>query len=599
MSSDSPLNENTRFHPEDFASVAAGAETYPGRFWITVDPDAPRAAGAWRKYEGRGGPWKNNGVVASAFDPAFRIVLDSMSGCRISGLTRTMLANDPDAPAAWLEAHATRSGRTYDIDVNSPTVYEDLDAWWWLVRHAGVCITCEAARLDAATLFTTAPRITFRTTRFLPSAVRQHAKDAVAIPGSVAIVPLPDGDRWQMVVAADPGLAGTLAQEVLRRCQPPTEVLVASEAPPEVAVLATMEAATFWSRGITAASFEKTIGAALRRGAKYPTIPRDAIRALAAAEGVAVAEGRGLATEAEGMAELVTSWIVEKAGKAGPLDDSTIQLACETVATIFADGTSERSRYGSDAGRALYRAALEDLAKRLRAARAARQARAHAPNAVPLKANGRPSNWRTQWLHLMLDDAVAFISAVRDETGATPLLLMKDLTFRELRSDWDVREMVSRIRGHPFDEREGDWPGIGWPELRLGTHVRFWWPDVSPRPVAHGTAEKWEIVSWGHAELLLRGATPGRVLRSEWTYPTGTELQQEKYAGPGPWDDVDWKLLRRKVKEVRALVTGVLGGVAPLDIRDTWTLPLAAASARAGARILMGQYMTSAGTLPP
>ena len=303
------------------------------------------------------------------------------------------------------------------------------------------------------------------------------------------------------------------------------------------------------------------------------------------------------------MAELVTSWIVEKAGKAGPLGDTTIELASRAVATILADGTAERTRHRSAEGRALFRAELEGLAKRLRAAYATRQARARAPNAVspPLLRPelGRPTNWQTRWLHLLLDDALSFISAVRDETGATPLILMKDLTFRELSSDWDVREMLSRIRGHPFDERDGDWPGIGWPELRLGTHVRFWWPDVAPRPVVRGSEQKWEIVSWGHAELLLRGATPGRVLRSEWSYPTGTELKQEKFTGPGPWADVDWKALRRKVKEVRALVTGVLGGVAPLDIRDTWTLPLAAASARAGTRVLMGEYMTSVGTLPP
>jgi len=175
---------------------------------------------------------------------------------------------------------------------------------------------------------------------------------------------------------------------------------------------------------------------------------------------------------------------------------------------------------------------------------------------------------------------------------------MKDLSLRELSTSWDAREIVSHIRGCSFEEREGDWPGIGWPELRLGLGVSFWWPDISPRPVVHGTEVKWEMVSWGHAELLLRGATPGRVLRSEWSYPTGTELRQEKFAGPGPWRDVDWKLLRRKVKDVRALVTGLLGGVAPLDLRDTWTLPAAAETARAGGRVLMGDYFSSAVKLP-
>jgi hypothetical protein len=212
--------------------------------------------------------------------------------------------------------------------------------------------------------------------------------------------------------------------------------------------------------------------------------------------------------------------------------------------------------------------------------------------------HGRPTNWRTKWLHLMLDDAIALIGAVRDETGAIPLVLMKDLTFHELATDWEAREMVSTVRGCPFEERDGDWPGVGWPELQHGQRVLFWWADVSSRPAARGTEDSWEIDSWGHAELLLRGATPRRVIRSEWSYPTGTELRQEKFAGPGPWQDVDWKLLRRKVKEVGALVTGALGGVAPVDLRDFWTLPVAAASARAGTRVLMGDYFSSAAKLP-
>lgn len=158
-------------------------------------------------------------------------------------------------------------------------------------------------------------------------------------------------------------------------------------------------------------------------------------------------------------------------------------------------------------------------------------------------------------------------------------MLLKDCSFHELTTDWDARDMLGTIDGDPFDERSG-----GWPTLGSGQVVHLWWPDVSPRPVARATGDRWEVVSWGHAELGLLGATPRKVLRSGWSYPTGTELRQDKFAGPGPWRDVDWRMLRRKTRSVTALVSGPLGGAEPLALRDTLTLPVAARAARAGTR---------------
>jgi hypothetical protein len=76
------------------------------------------------------------------------------------------------------------------------------------------------------------------------------------------------------------------------------------------------------------------------------------------------------------------------------------------------------------------------------------------------------------------------------------------------------------------------------------------------------------------------------VLRSVWQHPTGTELRQSKFAGAGPWRDVDWSLLRTKVSAVKALIRGPLGGVASSEPRTTWTLRAAAAEAREGRREL-------------
>jgi hypothetical protein len=600
MPSDRPLNYNDTMSPELIARAAAEADRR-GRFWVHVDAAADRSAREWSRYEGRGGPWTNRDVASTAFDPVFRVVLDAMRDCRVWGVTQKLMAEEPGAPNAWLARYTTRSGRSLAVDVAAQGADVDLEAWWWLAQHADLAISCDAARLDAPTLFTAVSGIVFAGTgRVIPDAVMSHARARAREPGTVALVPRARGTGWTMVVVAAPGLAGELGQEVLRRCQPSAEVMRASERL-DVAILGTSQAGNYWTDSVVAHDLEKYIASALRRGEKCPEIPFDAIRALAAAEGVAIAEGRAAPTGG-GMAEHTTGIVVERVTKADPMSEATIELALRVVQRIADDGTYVQKHWVSDEGRRRFRAEVDGLHKRLVAALAARRARASAPNAVPLpplrKVHGRPTNWRTKWLHLMLDDAIALIGAIRDETGAIPLVLMKDLTFHELTTDWEAREMISTVRGCPFEEREGDWPGVGWPELQHGQRVLFWWADVSSRPVARETEDSWEIESWGHAELLLRGATPRRVIRSEWSYPTGTELRQEKFAGPGPWQDVDWKLLRRKVKQVGALVTGALGGVAPVDLRDFWTLPVAAASARAGARILMGDYFSSAAKLP-
>lgn len=626
MTSDRPLNYNHTISPELIGWTVAQADER-GRFWVEINAGADRSPHEWKRYEGRGGSWTDGDVAATAFDPVFRVILASMTACRLVGLTTAAL-NEPGAPKAWLARYATRDRRALDVDVTADGVGDDLDAWWWLVRHAHPIVSCDGTRLDAATLFTTVTGVTFMTTRLLSGAAGSHAKACAAKAGTVAFLPLPHHKGWQMVVVAARGLAGELGREAIHRSQLSTEVLRASSSL-DVAILGAFQAGSFWTDSVVALDLEKYMVSALRRGEKRPDVSLDAIHALAAAEGVAIAEGRAAPTIAGGMAEHTTSQAVERVTKADPMSEATIELAVRVVRMIADDGSYERKRWVSDAAQRLFRAELEGLHKRLLAALAARRTRARAPNAVPVpslrKEAVRPINWRTKLLHLLLDDAIAFIGAVRDGTGAIPMILMKDLTFHELGTDWEAREMVRSIRGCPFEERDGDWPGIGWPELRQGQRVLFWWPDVSPRPVArpaltdasltipselHGMLglngagkstsadASWEIVSWGHAEILLRGATPGRVLRSEWSYPTGTELKQEKYAGPGPWKDVDWKMLRRKVKQVARLVTGALGGVAPLDLRDTWTLPAAAANARSGARVLMGDYFASVATLP-
>jgi hypothetical protein len=194
----------------------------------------------------------------------------------------------------------------------------------------------------------------------------------------------------------------------------------------------------------------------------------------------------------------------------------------------------------------------------------------------------RPIRWRELTLHAMHDDAVALVNALRDETVATVSITMSDLSLRPMPSDCETREILATIMDEPFDERVGN----DWGKLRTGLPVFVWWPDVAPAPAIRAAIDGWESVGWGFAHVTLRGATASRVVRSAWQYPTGSELREPKFAGAGPWRDVDWSLLRKRVAEVKALIRGPLGGVESGDARGVWTLAAAAAEAREGGRAL-------------
>jgi hypothetical protein len=47
---------------------------------------------------------------------------------------------------------------------------------------------------------------------------------------------------------------------------------------------------------------------------------------------------------------------------------------------------------------------------------------------------------------------------------------------------------------------------------------------------------------------------------------------------------VDWSLLRKRVAAVKRLIAGPLGGIAPVEGRDVWSLPAAVAESREGRR---------------
>ena len=479
MSIRRPLDTLTVIHPEYIATVSRDANLR-GRFFMAFDGTIERSVEGWSRYEAARRSWSDGRINAKGFDPGFRVILAAMRACRIVGVTAGLLRERRDAPIAWLERCTRRDGHALDVRLEADGARDDLAAWWWLCVHASPVISCDARRVDASTLFTIGDGVHFATTRFLPKAVLAHAK-AQASADTLVLAPGGSDHGWGMLVVGEPPLIGRIAVEGVRRF-PADEKQVRVHETIETGILAATESSTYWTGDIDAISFEKRLTATLRRGEKHPEIPRDAIRALAAAEGVAIAEGRGPDTGGDGMAHLVASFARQHAERADPLCDATIELALRAAQRIAETGSWERKAYASDAGRAQFHAEVERLCKRLVAAQATRRVRARAPNAVRIPAlrevPAMPLRWRGLGLHVLHEDAVAFVCALREQTGATTAVPMSDLTLRALTSDWEVREVLSSIMDEPFDERTGR----EWNRLRTGLPVFVWWPDVSPAP---------------------------------------------------------------------------------------------------------------------
>jgi hypothetical protein len=357
-----------------------------GRFFIAFDGTIERSVEGWARYETERRAWRDERIIAKAFDPGFRPILAAMRSCRILGVTPKLLRTTPNAPLAWLARCTVRGDRALHVVLDADGAREDVSAWWWLCCHASPVVTCDAGVLDAATLFTIGDGVHFATTRFLPRSVLAHAKAEASRDGTVALAPGASEHGWGMLVVAEPPVIGELAVQAVRSF-PAEEKQVRVHETLDTGILSAIESSTYWTGDIDSEHFERRIIATLKRGAKHPEIPRDAIRALAAAEGIAIAEGRGPATPSDGMAHLVAGFAREHAGKADPLSDATIELALRTVQCVRDAASWERREYVSEEGRSAFRAELDgpseasahgaDYAARARP-RAERSARARA-----------------------------------------------------------------------------------------------------------------------------------------------------------------------------------------------------------------------------
>lgn len=249
-----------------------------------------------------------------------------------------------------------------------------------------------------------------------------------------------------------------------------------------------------------------------------------------------------------------------------PLQPRTIELALEAVQTIITRSPVHQRLWRDPAAVTAWMAELTGLARRLESALRARQVRKAAPNAVPLPSTRKPeevlrapARRARMRFYALPSDATALLAFAREDTGARLFVLEGDAP-RELEA-WQLGTVVPPEFAARTDERAH----------QSGIPVYLWWPEVAPAIALYrerdagirelGIASHGYVVpGWGIATLVFAGATEERLLVSDFTCPTGGELRLPRYAGAGPWREVDWPVLRRKVRALRTGMAGPLAG---------------------------------------
>jgi hypothetical protein len=277
----------------------------------------------------------------------------------------------------------------------------------------------------------------------------------------------------------------------------------------------------------------------------------------------------------------ISAWARTRA----PIAERLVGEAKRIVDAIRAIESADTSRCESERGRSGWIAQIDDLAARLGIAMRTRAVRARASNAAPkpaeddaVKFRYAPERWSKVHFYALCADAVTLLEHLADETGARFFLSTNDggVIPMEGRWEWET-ELREGLRGG-MDQRVTEIP-LG---LLGGLEVLVWWPDVSSPPVARprlarrvdadedGEAfgamlgipkyqePELETIGWGWCVLSFMGAMEERVFRSSFRSPTGTELREPRYREKGPWSEVDWPLLRRKVSMVRRAILGPL-----------------------------------------
>jgi len=606
-------------HPEYLAKAADEARQY-SRF--SVNPTSEPSEGKrdqvvrWQRADTRK---YSADKVPKEFEIFMPPILAAAMTCRVFGMKPLLArAERPETAARrerWLDAYVDGRKDVVDVDMTVRGVRKDLEFWWWLAfSGAKPLITVKRKDVDPVELFgaTDGPHVQTMRHELTQAMITFATKAAVG--DSVCFFALATPKSIDIKVFASKDVIGPLAAAAFEHGA------LGEKERKEMAVFAPKvlhlwDASGAWTSVIRDKDPERVLLSLLRSGEKRAGDVQAAARGLTAAEAVAILERR----EPTGVEAHIIRDLRKWAPKQDRLELSTVELARRVVAAIQARPVIETEKFHSPEGRALWRAELDDLLKRLDAALLARRVQATAANAKPPAPSHvapetlvRPERWATQYFYAVRDDAQALLDFVRDDTGGRLYVRTagEEPELHELTASWDLREVLSAAFNGEFDARRIEHPI----EVHQGLQVHVWWPDVSPPPELRRIVpdadeeavdeaedeemaaelgmpagifarDEYEVAGWGIPAMLFCGAVDKQILPSALEYPTGGELKRPRYRGAGPWRDVDWTAFRRKVRALRGAIDGSLSGgrliaskpIPLLDraarhARDGWTL---------------------------
>jgi hypothetical protein len=433
----------------------------------------------------------------------------------------------------------------------------------------------------------------------MPATAIDLAKQLVADGDRIGVAPSFYAGALELLLFMSPAVAARIARTLLEFAAGRDPVWRTFE-PPRHQLLdwANNVRSTFRGRDP-----ERRLIKLLQSGRKEGNV--EAIRlALAAAECVATLERRPLDAKDE-----LDEWMAFKhaellkwAADQDQLPSAVVALATEVAGGIDASAALDpklRTQEARDLARASLEREIADLLARLRASGVTRRVQAKAPNATPVPLSPKeveqlasPESWTGLRFYALRQDILDFVEFARDHTGAEFAVGLADGSTEPLASMPEIEEGLDTAFKGTLDARTF----TTWREQRWsGLPLRFWWPDVSPAPSVRERKEEeedpedgitldslrsepepppppMETVGWGWVELFVKGAyvstdkergavvTRRLLLQSSLSYPTGTELKRPRYRGLGPWRNVDWTALRRKIKLCRAHLMGPLAG---------------------------------------
>ena len=582
-------------HPDRLAEYAERVRAKP-HFFMAVGPELKYGGSEQQAFEQAAAVGHSHPTAEAFIRQCFSPLLAEAESCRLYQPRRMHSLgartwwdhrNGVAEFARKLASYARRQRGVTQVRLDAPQLRDDVEFWWYALRHRTAMLAVPHSALLSSHFLDGARGPRFWGINLLSMLVPRSAMNLAwresASGRLVFICPRADSDGFVAELFASPDVARQLIEHVILQ-QPPTEDDIAwvdqrttRIVDPEFGY---STSPWFLDHLFTLDEPEPKLTLVLGRIGELLESRGDVLQALAAAECVAMMENRpapGLAPE---VIERTRVWNTRQ----DPVAQPTIELALRAVELII-ERSPVHQRLWRDPG-AVQRW-LEELAgleTRLQQAIVGRQVRLTAPNAARLpttrkspEALGSPTRFRQMRFYALPSDAAALLDLMQLETSAR-LIVSFDGHPHQLES-----YELSGVVPPEFEDR-----GIGnnYPEYSRGIVVRVWWPDVCPAPdfLAQPVSRSLggEMPAWGVAELHFCGATDRRLIVSSFTYPTGAELRLPRYAGPGPWREVDWVRLRQKVREVRTLLGGALAGGWAKTREPIPVLHIAAAKARAG-----------------